>query len=111
MGKERVSCVGGCGKEVVIMLENEEDDKKDLDEKPSSQDGEDVEDEWREQAQAQLVEKYAEMITSAHDEGCLWRRRGCDGKLSSSSIIWSQQLNLRPRHNTAATFSAPKHRN
>ena len=39
--------------------------------------------EWREDAQRQLVDRYAEMISTAHEEGCLWRRRGCDGKQCS----------------------------
>jgi hypothetical protein len=27
-----------------------------------------------------LVDKYVELIVSSHDEGCLWRNRGCDGE-------------------------------
>ena len=79
VGKERVGCVGGCGKEMVITLEGDREDREIVDEKPSQQEEDDDEDDWREQAQAQLVEKYAEMIIIAHNEGCLWRRRGCDG--------------------------------
>ena len=79
VGKETVRCVGGCDLEVVIKLEE--------DTPPQQAEGEEniiraeeEENEWREEAQKQLVEKYAEMISSAHDVGCLWRRRGCDGK-------------------------------
>lgn len=28
----------------------------------------------------QLVDKYAELILTAHAEDCLWRVRGCDGE-------------------------------
>lgn len=28
-----------------------------------------------------LVERYVELIVTSHDEDCLWRKRGCDGKL------------------------------
>ena len=27
----------------------------------------------------QLIDRYAEMIVTEHDENCLWRKRGCDG--------------------------------
>ena len=79
VGKETVRCVGGCDKEVVIKLED--DTPRKLTEKEEgSAEAEDDEDEWREDAQKQLVEKYAAMISNAHDAGCLWKRRGCDGK-------------------------------
>lgn len=79
-GKERVGCVGGCGKEVVITLESSREDKENVHEATPEQEAiEEDEDDWRVKAQKQLVEKYAEMIATAHDGGCLWRRRGCDG--------------------------------
>jgi hypothetical protein len=31
-----------------------------------------------------LVDKYVELIVTSHDEDCLWRKRGCDGKLPLS---------------------------
>ena len=82
VGKERVRCVGGCEKEVVILLEGdarrksatENDEKKDDEEGEGSD-----EEEWRAEAQKVLVERYREMITSAHEGSCLWRRKGCDG--------------------------------
>ena len=85
-------CVGGCEQELVITLEGERlsqeydrrnegklaaaagaEDDKDLDES---------DEEWREEAQKDLVKRYAEMISSAHEESCLWRRRGSDGTSS-----------------------------
>ena len=87
VGKERVGCVGGCGREVVIKLEEElveRDERDDGAGGAERQDNEVSEDEtaddWRENAQEQLVDKYAEMIVTEHGGGCLWRRKGCDGK-------------------------------
>ncbi|KAL9130087.1 MAG: hypothetical protein Q9217_001646 [Psora testacea] len=79
VGKETVRCVGGCDSEVVIKLE---DDVPDLQREggDKSTKEEEEEEEWREEAQKQLVEKYTEMIPGGHDGGCLWRRRGCDGR-------------------------------
>ena len=74
VGKERVGCVGGCGKEVVIKLEEYPEDSGN-ESTDFGQEGED----WRKNAQDQLVERYSVMIVSEHEEGCLWRKRGCDG--------------------------------
>lgn len=87
VGKERVGCVGGCGKEVVIILEDDREDRQDTDEKDTEKrpsDEEEDEDDWREKAQEQLVEKYAEMVVTSHESGCLWRRKGCDGVFHTS---------------------------
>lgn len=83
VGKERVGCVEGCGKEVVITLESVREEKQHTEETQDTEkrqsDEEEDEDEWREKAQEQLVDKYTEMIVTSHDGGCLWRRKGCDG--------------------------------
>lgn len=80
VGKEKVRCVGGCERQVVIVLESSRDGKENADLGTTDQQDEDGdEDDWREKARAQLVEKYNEMITNAHERGCLWHRRGCDG--------------------------------
>ena len=81
VGKERVGCIGGCEKEVVIRLGAGED----------LGDGDDTGDEdtngnWREEAERQLVDRYAGMIVTEHEEGCLWRRKGCDSIWQPSSI-------------------------
>ncbi len=80
-----VGCVGGCGREVVIKLEGDYAAREAQDEDREPYGKEKVED-WRESAQEQLVDKYAEMIITGHDGGCLWRRRGCDGKSDSQTI-------------------------
>lgn len=96
VGKERVGCVGGCGREVVIKLQEDQEEQKKRDQAPGeAQDqdggalGEEDNEDWRESAQEQLVDKYAEMIVTEHDGGCLWRRRGCDGK-SGCLESWSR---------------------
>ena len=80
VGRERVGCVGGCGKEVVVKLENDTVESSKDAETTRTEEEEEEEEDWREKAREQLVDKYAEMITSEHAGGCLWRRRGCDGK-------------------------------
>jgi len=79
VGKDRVACAG-CGKEVVMSLEPDEPAAREDGEDVASDDGN-----WRQNAQEQLVEKYADMIVTGHEEGCLWRRRGCDGKIGHRS--------------------------
>ena len=100
VGKERVGCVGGCGKEVVIILEGSREDKEDIEEtqdmekRPEDEEGD--EDEWRERAQEQLVEKYAEMIITSHDAGCLWKRKGCDGMSHTFMNALAKLLTTNP---------------
>ncbi|KAL9134309.1 MAG: hypothetical protein Q9175_004513 [Cornicularia normoerica] len=104
VGKERVGCVGGCGKEVVITLVSVREERldteqmQDTDNRPS--DEEEDEDEWREMAQEQLVEKYAEMVVTSHDGGCLWRRRGCDDTIQRLPLTHHQTAidDLRQRY-------------
>ena len=78
-GCNTVGCVT-CAKEVVIDIgpsregrhigeENASDEERDNDE----------ETDWQDRAQEELAEVYAEMIIGAHDAGCLWTKRGCDG--------------------------------
>ncbi|KAI9869630.1 MAG: hypothetical protein M1830_005272, partial [Pleopsidium flavum] len=75
VGKERVGCVGGCGKELVIKLERMEEDTKEATENELEYD------DWSASVNEQLVERYAEMIVTAHDDYCLWRKRGCDATI------------------------------
>lgn len=86
VGKERVGCVGGCGKEVVIKLEEDRLEEECAAEELSGDEDQD----WREHAQMQLIEKYSELIIKEHDGGCLWRRRGCDGKeLFDHNVVYA----------------------
>ncbi|KAA6413578.1 MAG: hypothetical protein FRX48_03324 [Lasallia pustulata] len=103
VGKERVGCVGGCGKEVVIKLE---EDPEDTGNEPADSGQES--DEWRKDAQEQLVERYSETIVSGHEEGCLWRSRGCDGTIYRLSLTHPQTaLNaLRQRYESLAKMSS-----
>lgn len=63
-GKERVRCLL-CHKELVVKLKKEAEDADAL---------------AAAEVEAALVDKYAELIVSAHQSDCLWKRRGCDGK-------------------------------
>ncbi|KAI9841900.1 MAG: hypothetical protein M1838_003354 [Thelocarpon superellum] len=69
IGKERVGCVGGCGRQVFVKLGD-----------TSARQGsnEDHEDQQEEDDDQALIERYAAMILTGHEEDCLWRRRGCD---------------------------------
>lgn len=60
-----------------------------LEEKNDAEGEAEEEEDWRKDAQKQLVDKYAEMISTAHEEGCLWRRRGCDGTVDLRSAMTS----------------------
>ena len=85
--------MGGCSKELVIKLESDRRDK------PTETDGavaeeQDDDDEWRERAQEQLIETYAEKIVSGHAIGCLWRRRGCDGTIYISLVGFGVALTI-----------------
>lgn len=78
IGKERVGCVGGCGKEAVIQLGEDGTANQERSDETSA----DAEDQgnWREDAQDELCMKYAEIIITGHEINCLWRIRGYDGK-------------------------------
>jgi C3HC zinc finger-like len=78
-GYERVRCVGGCEKEVYIKLDADQKDWTGVEE---DKENEAVVEKYveGEHDRDQLVHRYAQMIITEHDEGCLWRIRGCDGK-------------------------------
>ncbi|KAK2592017.1 hypothetical protein QQS21_010288 [Conoideocrella luteorostrata] len=67
-GKEKVRCVL-CHKELVVKLNRKESDGKEVSVLVSS-----------EIAEA-LIDKYADLIVSSHQQDCLWRKRGCDDLL------------------------------
>ncbi|TLS26387.1 hypothetical protein PpBr36_04763 [Pyricularia pennisetigena] len=68
MGKERLRCTL-CNKEMVVKLNRKEVEGKEVPVLVASE----IED--------ALVEKYAELMVTAHQEDCLWRERGCDDHL------------------------------
>ena len=115
VGKERVGCVGGCGKEVVIMLETVREERQDTEETPDTEkrplDEEENEDEWREKAQEQLVEKYEEMIVTSHDGGCLWMRKGCDGMRYTVLTALTNVPNESRRYNSTPPSRPPQNSN
>ena len=86
VGRETVECMGGCGKRIVVLLEAIGNRREIQEERDQAE--EDDEEEWREKALEQLVEKYATMIASEHDGGCLWRRKGCDETIQRLPLVW-----------------------
>ena len=104
IGRETVGCIGGCAKELVIKLEDDRADKENEEERSSEEQADD--NDWREKAQEQLVEQYAEMIVTWHDGGCLWRRRGCDGMHSVPLESYSYHTYEACRYNSTASSCA-----
>ncbi|KAL8866164.1 MAG: hypothetical protein Q9174_006461 [Haloplaca sp. 1 TL-2023] len=78
---ETVACVGGCSNQLVISLEPDKEGQEAEDGAESADEDEESEyyDDWRDQAQKELVKRYTEKIITEHSTGCLWRRKGCDG--------------------------------
>lgn len=67
-GKERVQCTL-CHKELVVRTSKEQVDGKEVTVKLGS----DIEE--------ALVKRFVDLIVDAHQEDCLWRKRGCDDSL------------------------------
>ena len=78
-GKERVKC-SLCNRELAVKLNCKEVNGKEIPVLIAS----DIEE--------ALVENYTELIISAHDEECLWRRRGCDGKVTVATCLLCQNV-------------------
>ncbi|QPH10955.1 hypothetical protein C2857_002483 [Epichloe festucae Fl1] len=85
-GKEKVRCVL-CHKELIVKLNKKENDGTEVSVLVSS-----------EIAEA-LVDKYADLVVSSHQQDCLWRKRGCDDSLIRLSFS-----------NTQATLAALRQR-
>lgn len=70
-GWNKVACLGGCGKRLVVKLMPKRKDKngKEIDFSEDFEVG----------TEDGLVEKYQDLIVTGHEEGCLWRRMGCKG--------------------------------
>ena len=67
-GKERLRCTL-CNREIVVKLNRKEVDGKEVQVLVPSE----IED--------ALVQKYSELITDAHQDDCLWRKKGSDDSL------------------------------
>ncbi|KAK0384762.1 hypothetical protein NLU13_7240 [Sarocladium strictum] len=87
--KETVRCVL-CSKELVLKLAR-------TNKVPNEDEGGD--DETVSSTEA-LVDKYAELVVSSHQEDCLWRKRGCDDSLLRLSLAnaATARLSLRQRY-------------
>lgn len=98
-----VAC-GICRERVYVNIDLEDDINKENEEQDSSEPDPslDVEDDdsysTTVEVYENIVKKFAEMIVTAHAEGCQWKRRGCDpsiqrveGLLNSTKVITSLQ--------------------
>ena len=108
VGKERVGCSGGCGKELFVKLVTPE-------ETPDEDEDHETGEEWVEAsgllsellrtnhahdpADQVLIDRYVEMIITAHGEDCFWRKRGSDGMSRIRSVI------LTAAHSPQTTFT------
>ncbi|EXM25201.1 C3HC zinc finger-like-domain-containing protein [Fusarium oxysporum f. sp. albedinis] len=72
-GKETVRCLL-CNRELVVKLNRKVVDGKEVPVLVASE----IED--------ALVDKYADLIVTSHQEDCLWRKRGCDDSLLRLSL-------------------------
>ncbi|KAH9987273.1 zf-C3HC-domain-containing protein [Xylariaceae sp. FL0662B] len=94
-GKERVRCTL-CNKELVVNTSKREVEGKEV---PILV-GSDFEE--------ALVKKFVEMIIDAHQEDCLWRKRGCDDTLLRLSLTHppTALASLRQRYDDLCTRPA-----
>ncbi|KAK8068751.1 hypothetical protein PG994_005367 [Apiospora phragmitis] len=86
-GKETVRC-SLCNKELVVKTSKRDSEGKDVSVLAGSE------------FEEALVKKFAELIVEAHQEDCLWRRRGCDDTLLRLSLTSPQTAlpSLRQRY-------------
>ncbi|KAL8686883.1 MAG: hypothetical protein Q9218_006794 [Villophora microphyllina] len=108
VGRETVGCVGGCGSEVVISLEPSREEQEPIERIEPSEEAVDDYYDWREEAQKELVRRYAEMIVTEHEEGCLWRRRGCDDIIHRLPLAHhaTTLLSLKQRYESLCAMSS-----
>ncbi|RYP75787.1 hypothetical protein DL769_003743 [Monosporascus sp. CRB-8-3] len=93
-GKERVRCTL-CNRELVVQTNKRQvGDNKELVPVPLDSD-----------IQEALVNKFAELMDEAHQEGCLWRKRACDDTLLRLPLANPQTAlaSLRERYDDLAT--------
>ena len=103
---DTVAC-GICGKRLYINIDLEDNTDKENEDQDSSEtdvshllETDDI-DSTAGEVYEGIVKKFAEMIVTAHAEGCQWRGRGCDvsiqrieGLLNTASVV----TNLRNRY-------------
>ncbi|KAK6354896.1 hypothetical protein TWF696_004026 [Orbilia brochopaga] len=97
-GKNRVRCTSHCGGELVVKVDFDGfevvgDSGDDLDQDIDAEAAQGEEDKLE-----ALVSKYEELIITGHEEGCLWRKRGCDKAI--------YRLPLQPATEARAGFYA-----
>ncbi|ERS95985.1 hypothetical protein HMPREF1624_07520 [Sporothrix schenckii ATCC 58251] len=93
-GKERLRCTL-CSKELVVQLGRAKSSEADNSDRstPAST-------EAAEAAEAAVVDKYVDLVVTAHEEDCLWRKKGCDDSLLRLPLASPHQAlaDLRQRY-------------
>jgi hypothetical protein len=90
--KDTVSCKGGCEKRLLIKIvkETSEAEHGQVDEDSSW---------WMGDVEKAMVERYKDLIITAHDEGCLWRKAGCKDDIyriqMADPVVWQKELKER----------------
>ncbi|EFQ98433.1 hypothetical protein MGYG_01463 [Nannizzia gypsea CBS 118893] len=89
--KNRVECIGGCGRSVVVKLPDDIDELEEYD-------SEKVAD--RRDVRAQLVVKYQNLIVEGHAEKCPWRKSACDDSIQRLPLTNAETAlqNLQSRY-------------
>ncbi|KAJ6261268.1 hypothetical protein Dda_3937 [Drechslerella dactyloides] len=77
-GKNRVRCASHCGGELVVKVDFDGFEVVGVDEDEEDEDIDAEATQGEEDKLEALVSKYEELIVTGHEEGCLWRKRGCD---------------------------------
>lgn len=90
-GKERLRCTL-CSKELVVQLGRAKGETEDNGTAESA--------EAAEAAEAAVVDKYVDLVVTAHEDDCLWRKKGCDDSLLRLQLASPRQAlaDLRQRY-------------
>ncbi|CAK7211923.1 hypothetical protein SBRCBS47491_001288 [Sporothrix bragantina] len=91
-GKERLRCTL-CSKELVVQLGRSKSEETNAGDAAGAAD-------MAAAAEAAVVDKYVDLVVTAHEEECLWRKKGCDDSLLRLPLASPRQAlaDLRQRY-------------
>ncbi|KAF3308433.1 hypothetical protein TWF173_001249 [Orbilia oligospora] len=75
--KNRVRCTSHCGGELVVKVDFDGFEVTAEEVENEDENDDETTEEKRERLDA-LITKYEELTVSGHEDGCLWKKRGCD---------------------------------
>ncbi|CAK7214286.1 hypothetical protein SCUCBS95973_002090 [Sporothrix curviconia] len=95
-GKERLRCTL-CSKELVVQLGRSKSDETSSGDAAGTGAGAA---DAAAAAEAAVVDKYVDLVVAAHEEDCLWRKKGCDDSLLRLQLASPRQAlaDLRQRY-------------